>query len=40
MVNSRINMKNEDMPQIEVWLDLQEKAEEEKKRRQAEGGWR
>lgn len=25
MVNSRINMKNEDMPQIEVWLDLQEK---------------
>ena len=27
------------MPQIEVWLDLQEKAEEERKRRQEEGKW-
>ena len=27
------------IPQVEVWLDLQEKAEEERKRRQEEGKW-
>ena len=38
-ITKELDYRKGEMPQIEVWFDLLEKAEEEKKRRQAEGHW-
>lgn len=38
-ITKELDHRKGEMPQIAVWLDLLEKAEEEKKRRQAEGRW-
>ena len=38
-ITKELDYRKGEMPQIEVWLDLLENAEEEKKRRQVEGRW-
>lgn len=38
-ITKELDYRKGEMPKIEVWLDLSEKAEEEKKCRQAEGRW-
>lgn len=38
-ITKELEFQRGKMPQTEVWLNLREKAEEEKKRRQAEGQW-
>ena len=39
-ITREIEFCKSEMPFIEVWQNLKEKAEDEKKRRQAEGRWR
>lgn len=39
-ITEEIRFRDGEMPQIDIWLDLKEKAEAEKKKRQDEGRWK
>lgn len=39
-ITEEIRFRDGEMPQIDIWLDLKEKAEAEKKNRQDEGRWK
>lgn len=38
-ITEELRFRNGEMPQLDIWLHLKEKAEEERKQRQDEGRW-